>query len=213
MIRIDDTQLKKLRSNSNWLNSSIIMKENERERLGLVQISKAKTGDLIYRATRDGFSAENFHRQCASRDNILIIIKTNTDHIFGGYISIRLNEIPARKTGEDPKAYVFSLRRGGVSETHLMKIKRPKLAITFNTYDFLAFGSADNLALDNEFPVNFDIFLARHPNINGTNHCNIGRSYEMPDGFEKYSIHARGFLAGCYSDWLANEIEVYQLKF
>lgn len=218
IIRIDNAQLKKLRSNSNWLNSSIIMKENESERLGLVQISKAKTGDLIYRATRDGFSPENFHRQCASRDNILLIIKTNTDHIFGGFISIRLNEIPAGTPGEDQKAYIFSLRRGDVSETHLMKIKRPKLAIMFNAHDFLGFGTVDNLGLDDKSPINFDIFLSRYPNksepnTNGKNHCNIGRSYEMPDGFEKYSTHARSFLTGSYSDWLTNEIEVYQLKF
>ena len=84
------------------------MKEDEMERLGLVHISKAKTGDLIYRATRDGFSAENFHRRCATRENILIIIKTNTDHKFGGYISVRLNSIPAGTVGEDRKAYIFS---------------------------------------------------------------------------------------------------------
>jgi hypothetical protein len=194
------------------------MKENERERLGLVQICKAKTGDLIYRATRDGFSAENFHQKCASRNNILLIIKTNTDHIFGGYISIRLNEIPAGITGEDMNAYIFSLRRGDVSETHLMKIKRPRFAITFNTHDFLGFGSVDNLNFDQKLPMNFDIFLARYPNkkelnTSGKNHCNIGRSYEMPDGFDKYSTNARSFLAGYYDDWLTNEIEVYQLKF
>ena len=40
---------------------------------------------LIYRATRDGFDANEFHFKCDSYQNSLVIIKSTYGNVFGGY--------------------------------------------------------------------------------------------------------------------------------
>jgi hypothetical protein len=40
---------------------------------------------LIYRATRDGFSAKDFHSKCDGKYLTLTLVKTNDGYIFGGY--------------------------------------------------------------------------------------------------------------------------------
>ena len=40
--------------------------------------------NLCYRASRDGWSARNFHRNCDSKGPTVVLIKVN-EFIFGGY--------------------------------------------------------------------------------------------------------------------------------
>ena len=44
-----------------------------------------KSFKLIYRASRDGFSANSFHLKCDNRSKTLTVIKSNNNNIFGGY--------------------------------------------------------------------------------------------------------------------------------
>lgn len=48
-------------------------------------IKKETVFHLIYRATRDGFSAKDFHFNCDGIHHTLTIIQTTKDKIFGGY--------------------------------------------------------------------------------------------------------------------------------
>ena len=43
---------------------------------------------LLYRGSRDGFEAKKFHEKCDYKGETLVIIKSNDDYIFGGYIEI-----------------------------------------------------------------------------------------------------------------------------
>ena len=190
------------------------MKENEMERLSLMHISNANGGDLIYRATRNGFSAASFHAICDNQKNVLIIIKANNNYIFGGYISVGLSNESYEIN--DPNAYIFSLRRGKDSQIHKMKIKS-KTAITYRNGYFLTFGSTGATCS----PLNYDISITDSPNDRKKsgvekNHCYIGRSYQLPDNFNdstESQSSIKEFLAGKYDGWLVDEIEVYKLKF
>ena len=46
-----------------------------------------KVGNLLYRATRDGFTASAFHEKCDGKENTITIIKTNGNYVFGGHTS------------------------------------------------------------------------------------------------------------------------------
>ena len=46
---------------------------------------------LIYKATKDGDSIDNFHYYCDNISNTLIIIKTKQNKIFDGFTSELLN--------------------------------------------------------------------------------------------------------------------------
>ncbi len=46
------------------------------------------TTELLYKASRDGFSYNNFVDKCCLKGATLTIIKSEYDRLFGGYISI-----------------------------------------------------------------------------------------------------------------------------
>jgi len=47
--------------------------------------SKGCNGNLLFRATRDGFPAANFHQKCDGKGPTVVIAKSAGGHIFGGY--------------------------------------------------------------------------------------------------------------------------------
>ena len=62
--------------------------------------------ELLYKAKRDGDKSEIFHSKCDNKQNTLIIIKSNTNKIFGGFTTQLWNH-----SGyvNDPLAFVFSI--------------------------------------------------------------------------------------------------------
>ena len=68
-----------------WLNDSLIL-SNE-ECLSLVEMTKSTKGNLLYRATRDGFTSQAFHSTCDGKVNTFSIIKNNLNYVFGGFAS------------------------------------------------------------------------------------------------------------------------------
>ena len=76
-------------------------------------MTKSSEGILLYRATTDGFTAQAFHSKCDGKGNAITIIKNNLNHMFGGYSSSAWNS--SKSYINDPNAFLFSLRRAGVS--------------------------------------------------------------------------------------------------
>jgi hypothetical protein len=193
---ISESEREKLQRKSRWLEDSMILKDtSEMESLSLIQMTKAKKGKLIYRATEDGFSARDFHSKCDYVENTLIIIKTDSNYIFGGFTTAKWNRDD--DTSLDERSFIFSLRRDNVFESHMLKVKDPKNSITSGPI----FGCE----------IKYDLFIKDCSNKNLGSYCDIGRSYQCPDGFESYDHEMMNFLTGSYSSWLTKEIEVYQL--
>jgi hypothetical protein len=40
-------------------------------------MTNSKNGTLLYRGTRDGFTAKSFHEKCDGKENTITIIKTD----------------------------------------------------------------------------------------------------------------------------------------
>ena len=87
--------------------STILNKQNKKSILLLCTFPSAKQWKLQYRATKDGFSAENFHSKCDGIANTLTIIKSTTGNIFGGFTEKAWDS--SGKYYRDPKAFIFSL--------------------------------------------------------------------------------------------------------
>lgn len=62
---------------------------------------------LIYRATKDGFRAKDFHDKCDNIPNTLTVIKAMNSNIFGGYACVTWSKNDVFK--EDPSSYIFTL--------------------------------------------------------------------------------------------------------
>ena len=67
---------------------------------------------LLYRGSRDGDRTKTCHELCDNKQNILIIMQSNTEYIFGGYSKIGFKTINDRKKIEykiDNDNFLFSL--------------------------------------------------------------------------------------------------------
>jgi hypothetical protein len=89
---------------------SVILNQNEKEKLmafaGLISLK------LLYRASRNGFQATNFHSNVDHKPNTIVIVRPkNLDCVFGGLSSVVCNSDSGYKS--DEKAYLFSIRRVG----------------------------------------------------------------------------------------------------
>jgi hypothetical protein len=154
---------------------------------------------LLYKATRDGFEASSFHSKCDGRANTVTIIKTNNNYVFGGYTSAAWSS----STGYagDSLAFIFSLRRNGVSYNDKFRVINPSFTIFFRSNTGPIFGAG------------YDIFVANNSNVVTGSLSNFGFSFALPPGYTYGSSGAQSFLAGSYDGWLTTEIEVHQKLF
>ena len=169
---------------------------NAEEALSLVKMSKSTEGCLLYRASRDGFTAQDFHSRCDGKTNTITIIKNNLNCVFGGYASASWNS--SNQYINDPNAFLFSLRRDGKSYNDKFTIKKPENALHGSSSYGPIFGG-------------HDILVCNQSNATFGSYTNFGHSYNLPDGYGKGRI-AKNFLTGNYNHWTTTEIEVYQIS-
>ena len=160
-------------------------------------MSKSTKGNLLYRATRDGFTGQAFHAKCDGKGNTISIIKNNLNNVFGGFASSAWNS--AGQYINDPNAFLFSLRRGGVSYKDKFAVKDAVHALLGNASYGPTFGGG------------YDIHICDQSNTKNGSYCSFGSSYNLPNGYT-YNGNAREFLAGNYNKWKTTEIEVYQIN-
>jgi len=76
---------------------------------------------LLYRGSRDGFEARDFHNKCDNKGETLTIIKSDEDFIFGGYTEINWESITWNgNVGENNNA-----RRNGIGYEFVFTLKNP----------------------------------------------------------------------------------------
>jgi hypothetical protein len=155
-----------------------------------------KYGTLLYRASRDGFTTKAFHDRCDNVPNTVTIIRNNLNFVFGGFTSARWSS-----TGgwiSDPSAFIFSLRRSGISNNYKLMIKSTTGtdAIYGGSYYGPIFGGGH------------DIYIRDLSNIatGSYSYINIYTAPTYPSG-STYTT----FLTGGNKNWLTTEIEVYQI--
>ena len=174
-------------------NESIILSsEQMTELLNLCQFSPSQKWKLIYRATRDGFGATDFHSKCDSYQNSFVIIKSTNGNVFGGYTQQSWSGINQYKA--DPNAFLFSfINQHNTKVT--MKCTISSYAIYANKTYGLSFGCGD------------DLHICNNSNISNGSYSNLGKIYKHPN-YANGSDEAKSFLAGSYN-FLTTEIEVY----
>jgi hypothetical protein len=81
----------------------------------LIKILKDFTSKLkyssflrLYKASIDGYKAENFHGKCDEKKKIIILIKAN-DFVFGGYTSNCFDSGYSGSEKKSKEAFLFSL--------------------------------------------------------------------------------------------------------
>ena len=179
---------------NNWLKDSLIL--NEAEMLSLIEITKSNKGKLLYRATRDGFTAKVFHSKCDGKANTITIIKNNFNYVFGGYASTAWKSLDSYVS--DDNAFVFSLRRNGESKTEKFTVKSNTHALQMDPFYGPVFGGCD-IVVEN----NSDVVVDRL--------TNFGSYYHLPEGYPNFFENTKCYLIG-KKGYLTVEIEIYQIN-
>ncbi len=179
-----------IKDNSYWLNNSLIL--NYEECLSLLEMTNSTKGNLLYRATRDGFEAQEFHSRCDGKSNTITIIKNNLNYVFGGYASSAWNS-----SGDyinDPNAFLFSLRRNGISSKDKFNTISPQCSLYGKSNYGPTFGGG------------FDIHICNQSDVRYGRYSNLGYSFSVPVGDSTL------YFGGNHLEWLTSEIEVYQIN-
>jgi len=182
------------KESSCWLSQNDSQILNQNECFSLINMTKNfSNGFLLYRATRDGFSAKEFHSKCDGRVNTVTIIKNNLNYVFGGFTAAAWNS--SCNFVQDPQTFIFSLRRNGISFCDKYLIKSPEFAIRGQVTDGPIFGKNKN------------IFIKDGSDILDGNIACLDDSFDCPNDVK----NSKTFLAGKVDTWNTNEIEIYQL--
>jgi hypothetical protein len=168
--------------------------------------SDANKWSLLYRGTRDGFGAKDFHTKCDGKSSTLTIIKAkHSDFIFGGYTEAQWQSREAEKS--DPNAFTFSLINKE-NEPCKMNVSDPNKAIYCISRHGPIFGGS--IVNEGEKWLRGDIRVANNGNVNTDSVSFLGDVYKHPS-YLYGTKEAASFLAGTYK-FQIEEIEVYQKR-
>jgi len=122
---------------------SLLMKESHSYLLLLQQWlgGTKKIGSLLYKASRDGFGADDFHRLCNNKGATLTLIESTEGCLFGGYSECEWKSIAGYGTSD--KSFLFTLKNvHGIPPTKLDNIlnkysicDHPRYGPTFGGFD------------------------------------------------------------------------------
>jgi hypothetical protein len=177
-------------SNIDPFESQILTGKQPSELIKLCEFYLKDKWTLLYRGTRDGFGAANFHSKCDDRNNTLTISKAHgTSYIFGGFNSINWKSSDQYKS--DPNAFLFSLTNKDNKPSKMWQINTNRSIYSQSNYGPTFGGGAD-------------LHICNYANSTKGSYSNLGHSYQHPQPSE-----GRSYLAGS-PEFQLSEIEVYQ---
>ena len=97
--------------------------------------------NLIYRGTIDGWTEKHFKDRVHGNENVLCLIHTSEDNVFGGYTSCGWEITEEYFTQQsDDKAFLFSIRSNSGHEPALFNINTPSNALRNQQGFYCMFG-------------------------------------------------------------------------
>jgi hypothetical protein len=175
----------------------------------LCDFSTHQKWTLLYRGTRDGFGARNFHLKCDGHSRTLTIIRSlGTKCIFGGYTEACWEA----RGGNcfDEKAFIFSLINND-NKPLKIKVSKPSSAIHCRSHFGPVFGGSFINEKGKE-TLRGDLRIGgKVCSVTGMvedSYSYLGENYKHPL-YEFGTSEANAFLAGSWR-FKIDEIEIYQ---
>ena len=170
------------------IKDSLIIKYNE---LNLIETGvknklnkKIKKYTLLFRASKDGFKAGNFHSKCDGKNNTVTLVEATNGKRFGGFTDAAWDQSNSYKTGSN--GFIFSL-----DDKSIYYNKNSAYNIYCNSIYGPTFGGG------------FDFRLCDNCDSSNSSYDNSGHSYETNG--KKYAM------AGEYN-FFVKDYEVYLLE-
>jgi hypothetical protein len=169
------------------------------EQDNLRNLAGFKGASLCYRASRDGFHAYNFHQKCDNLPNVLTLIKSHKNNVFGGYSAkpwVSSSVITA-----DTDAFLFSLRRENFTHPTGEKfpVNETECATFYYSEHYFAYGCGH------------DLYIYQRPDLIARSYSSFCWSYSCGDSLVR-SSESKHYLAGSYHFYVL-ELEAFQVTF
>lgn len=152
---------------------------------------------LLYRGSRDGFSAAAFHEKCNGIHDTLTVIKTANGRVFGGYACQPWYSLQDTYH-MDQAAFIFSLVNG---LNKPVKFKPKIREVSKTLYQDADCGPT--------FGEGHDLMISDNSDANLRSYTKLGNTYQVP-GFIVTDPYT--FLAGS-RHFVVSEIEVHKVDF
>lgn len=159
--------------------------------------SENESWKLIYRASRDGWKAQDFHKKCDYKANTMTVIRSTNHCIFGGFTPIRWNS--NETLAGDGRTFIFSLVNAHGDEPVKMENNGP-----FCNNNNSIWCSEDYGPCFGEM----DIVLYDQPHLRDDNFTHLGYAFKLK-GYKLGEERTKKYLTGDYT-FTPKEIEVFQ---
>ena len=161
----------------------------------LYEWCRTKNFELLYRGTRDGFGANDFHRLCDNKGKTLVLIKNTSGHVFGGFASISWESSGGYK--QAPGSFLFTL-------TNMHGIQPTKFPLKNENDGYAVYHYA---SYDPAFGGGHDICIYSYCNTNTNSYANLPNSYNDTTG-KWNSIFSSNVSSGAFQ---VQEYEVFKI--
>jgi hypothetical protein len=156
---------------------------------------EGKSMKLIYRGSRDGFGAADFHSKCDGQSNTITLIESTTGFIFGGFTPVAWDSSGQRKGDRTERSFLFTLKN-----PHNLPPRKFRLALGQESSS-IKVSSRTCSCFGND-----DLFICGGCDVNRSHSRGFGSTYENTTGIE-------GRLVFTGSDtFIVNEIEVFEVE-
>jgi hypothetical protein len=173
-----------------------------RQPFDLIKLCEFNASDkwtLLYRGTRDGFEAKDFHLKCDKKSPTLTIIKAkDSGFIFGGYTEAEWDSSGGFR--KDPNTFLFSLTNTEAKPCKKNVIDPTRAIFCDLNHGPIFGGDEDNIDCD-------DLSIANNANTNEASYSCLGNNFKHPE-YEYSKTEVRYFLSES-EHFRLNEIEVY----
>jgi hypothetical protein len=155
---------------------------------------RGKRFSLLWRGSRDGFTAKGFHGRCDGHGNTLTVILDTKGNIFGGFTPIIWESSNRWKVDESLKSFLFTLKNphNFTSTRFILKVGMKHQAIWCDSIWGPCFGDGDLGVSDNS-------------NSNTNSNCYLGIVYTNDTGLDRSLV----FTGSAY--FKVKEIEVFEI--
>jgi len=154
---------------------------------------------LVYRGSRDGFSATAFHKQCDDKGPTVVVINSGNGNIFGGYTPLSWTSKNIDLIDETRSTFLFILKN------HTKGFKPCKM-VQYQNHSIECYQA--NLSCFGGKIGDQDIYIHNECSKGCTSSSNLGKSFQLPKPYIYGQKDAKALLAG--REWFTvTDIEVF----
>ena len=146
--------------------------------------------NLIFDTTKDGDSASTFHNKCDGKSPTLVIIKSNTNNKFWGYVTASWNSNNNNAINA-PDSFIFSLNQ-------------KKKYYASSQQNSIIYGGSNNNQEDST------MLRIGCCDINIKHNCTNNK--ENFTNCDKFSVTPQNILNGGNINFVVSNLEVYEIK-